>query len=287
MLPSPAEELAQALAPTGLPLAQVGGDIAWAPLLKAVAAMSGLAVVRHDSLQAARAWSDRPAMQVLAPLYVEPVQFLVRDDSPWRWLHEMPTARVNLGPVDGARALAVRSAWQQLFSLPLAEPQADTGGPAEGLARLRARQVDVLAWVGAWPADFAAAGAMSGLRVLALDRSHASTPRLQQRFLLMPPASPGSAAGGDTGLALMSFLVAGPALPERAQRAVARRLCAALPQLRASGQPVWRAVQPVPALPTGWPAAPAAVDEFSQCVVAGSSPAARGSAQAATTRRPA
>jgi hypothetical protein len=267
-----AAELRTALAGTGLPWVHATGDADWAAAVRGLAKAPGLALMRYDELQAARRWPQAPALQVLAPMYLDPVLFLVRDDSPWRFLHEISSARVNLGPADGARALAARSVWQGLFSRDLPTAQADAGRAMQALEALRAGRVDAVAWVGALPT------ASTGLRLLAPDRDHPSTARLQRRFLIAP--QPDAAPG----LALMNFLVSSAQTPAQAQRDAARSLCAALPRLRTAGQPVWQAVQPVPPLPTGWPTAQPAVEEFDRCAAAASVPGRRVSQQATTIR---
>jgi hypothetical protein len=257
---SAAAELALALAhpAAGVHFAEPTGS--WADGLRRLQSEPGLAVLRYDALQAARA---RPELQlrVLAPLFVEPVRVLVRADSPLRHLHQLrglQAERINTGPVGSARALTADGLWSGLFAQPLPVARTDGSAPGAALAQLRAGLLDAVLLVGG-SADMG-----SELRGLTLDRSHPSSAGVLRRFLPWTLQDDGAAATTLPGM--MSFLVAGAHSASDAPRLVGlvRSLCAALPALRQHGTSAWQAVRPAQALPLPWPYAEAA-SELAAC----------------------
>src|SRR5882724_11047195 len=74
--------------------------------------------MRTDALLAARA-ANAPPLQVVAPLFSEQVQVLVRNDARWDYVRQIKGLRLNIGRADGARARTALALHQQLFGAPL------------------------------------------------------------------------------------------------------------------------------------------------------------------------
>jgi TRAP-type uncharacterized transport system substrate-binding protein len=209
-------------------------------------------------LRAARAGAA-PPLRVLTPLFPEAVLFVVRADSPLKYIHELRGRRLSIGPVQSDGAHTVRAIYRHLFGADMKEPERLDNDAA--LAELVAfRSIDAMAIIEPSPAAWWAAldpGTARRLRLLTLDPRHPA----DRRLLRAPGTSVARVALGATKgtpattPAVMSFLVAsgeGDADVERLN-AMAHALCRELPRLRERGDPKWRELQPASRLDTGWP----------------------------------
>jgi hypothetical protein len=237
------------------------------PLAAGASPITGLqapgrvAVVRFDALRAARGAST-PPLRVLTPLFPQEVLFVVRADSPLKYIHELRGLRLSIGPAQGDSSLTVREIYRQLFDAEMLEPaQFDND---QALAELVAfRSIDAMVIVEPQPSDWwASLDARSAhlarrLRPLTLDPRHP----IDRRLLQIPGMSVARTGLGDmkdkrtTTPAVMSFLVASGAgdADVDSLTAMANALCRALPRLREQGHPKWRELQPAAQLDTGWP----------------------------------
>jgi hypothetical protein len=267
-----AQDLARVMSAAGLELASAQGDDDVALALSRTAGGS-LALLRYNALTtAATAPPGGNALQLLAPLYVEALHFVVRADSSLRAVHEIADARaVQVGPPRGARAGTGAAAWSAMFGAPWRAAQADAGRQQDALRSLLAGDVDVVLLVGSalereWQA--LAPIERDALRLLPLDLAQPATRRARQRFLIADQAVDPLRRDGaqQPALAVMTFLAAAdnrPADDTIARAAMA--LCAALPALRSTAASEWRNVQPARSLPAPWPYADDAVEVFEHC----------------------
>ena len=229
-----------------------------------------LAIARLDALRAARS-SAAPPLRVLTPLFPEAVLFVVRADSPLKYIHDLSGRRLGIGPAQGDGSHTVRAIYRSLFGAEMPEPARLDNDQA--LAELVAfRSIDAMAIVvpqpSAWWASLDPSTA-SRLRLLTLDPRHPADRRLLQT-LGTPVARIGVGATKGkptTTPAVMSYLVAsgeGDADVDRLT-AMARALCRELPWLRKQGDPMWRELQPAAQLDTGWPVVRPFQSTLSRC----------------------
>lgn len=217
-----------------------------------------LAVVRFDTLRAARGTAAEP-LRVLTPLFPQEVLFIVRADSPLKYIHELRGQRLGIGPAPGDDALTVRAIYRSMFDAEMIEPtQVDND---QAVAELVAfRSIDAMAVVEPQPSVWwASLGSRTKrqLRLLTLDARHPADQRLLQTpGTSRAPAGTGSANDKQiTTPAVMSFLVtsgSGDADAER-MKTMAAALCRELPRLRKSAHPKWRELQTKAELDSGWP----------------------------------
>lgn len=274
----PASTLERVFSASAVPFAVALGDAA-VPDALAAAARGAAVVLRYDVLETTAA-QRRPGLQLLAPLFAEALQFVVRVDSPWRSLHQISaSARVNVGPVDGARAATATAAGSALFGAQWRQRRLDHAPADVALQRLlQGQQVDVVLLIGddvarAWRA--LSSPQRDALRLLPLDERDPSAARAQRRFLpatlAADPMRPDAAR--LSGLAVMNFLATGGDAEPLTMARAAQVLCAALPTLRRDAGPLWRQVRPAQTLPAPWPYAEAAVEVFEHCELLPPAPA--------------
>jgi uncharacterized protein len=218
-----------------------------------------LAIVRLDALRAARG-SAAPPLRVLAPLFPEEVLFIVRADSPLKYIHQLKGRRLSIGPTEGDGAQTVRGLYRRMFG-------ADVPAPAQfshdqALAELVAfRSIDAMAVVGPLPSAWWASldkRTARGLRLLSLDPGDPAGRKLLQGADVSAARTGAAVAKGGppaTTPAVMSFLVAsGEGDADVGElTAMANALCRELPRLRKQGHPKWRELQPGAKVDSGWP----------------------------------
>lgn len=267
-------ELSRALAADG------DAQVRLRPSMQALphaAASAGLAILRYDALQAASRARPMPALGIVAPLYTEELQVVVRADSPLRFIHQIEGRRIDIGAAQGARALTAQALYRQMFGRPLPPAAHVELNAAAALQRLVAGNagIDAVLLVEAQPAAALAAlppGQRRQLRLLALAPGHPASRRALQTYLPATLREPGGAAMPT--VAAMSFLaVTGtPDADESKQLArLATTLCHSLPALQREGDAKWRALKPGLQLETGWPPAAATDAAWRACGAADAS----------------
>jgi hypothetical protein len=250
--PSPAPAAAPAAAPRGLTVALPPDAGSAAPLLdeliRRVAAPAGielltatgnqaapLALMRADALLAARA-ANAPPLQVVAPLYNEQVQVLVRTDARWDYVHEIRNLRLNIGRADGARARTARALYQQMFGTPLPPAQANELELDDALSALQQRggPIDAVLVVSDEPLESQLQPALRRqVRELTVDARRMAIVTSLPAFSISRRTAQERAR-----LATTTYLVATGAPPrphDAALRRLAAALCRAHPALQSQG----------------------------------------------------
>jgi hypothetical protein len=178
---------------------------------------------------------------------------------------------LSIGPVQGDGSHTVRGIYRSLFGAEMTEPARLDNDRALG-ELVAFRSIDAMAIVvpqpSAWWASLEPSIAKR-LRLLTLDPRHPADRKLLQG-LGTPVARIG--VGTTTGKltttpAVMSYLVVsgeGGADVDRLT-AMARALCGELPRLRKQGDPMWRELQPLAQLDTGWPVVRPFQSTLSRC----------------------
>ena len=231
-----------------------------------------LAIVQSDVVQA---WFEQASagdaearrlarpLRVVMPLYDEEIHFVVRADSPLRYVHQIRDARINVGPAGSGTALTAINLYRWMFGADLPASAASGLSDEEALVRLTTdRSVDVVVVVGGQPARLFAEmkpQARQYIRLLGVDPG---APEMLAANAVYSPAVIRSASypawlGEDVpALAVRSMLVTSDAHAPKARDALVRfaqAMCENFPRLKASGHAKWREVTlGQPALPDGW-----------------------------------
>ncbi|HSW23696.1 MAG TPA: TAXI family TRAP transporter solute-binding subunit, partial [Burkholderiaceae bacterium] len=209
-----------------------------------------LAIWRHDALLAARG-SQSPSLRVLAPLFSEQVQIVVRNDAPWDYLREIKGLRLNIGPAGSARARTARTLYESMFGAPPERVnELDEAAAVRHLLR-RDGPIDAIVVVSELPLlNRLPADARAQLRELPFDANDGRTAGALQVYPLKRRS-----AGERPRLAVSSFLVTGasPHPYEDALQTLVVALCRAQPALQAKGSPLLRGFAQGEQPEAGWP----------------------------------
>ncbi|HEY6356576.1 MAG TPA: hypothetical protein VIY30_18995, partial [Burkholderiaceae bacterium] len=212
-----------------------------------------LTLRRTDALLAARGAGAAP-LQVVAPLFTEQVQVVVRNDARWDYVREIRGLRLNIGRSNGARANTVRALHQQLFGVPLPAAVTDERDVTQALQQLlhRGGPIDAIVLVSESPLLVQLPpDVRRQLRELTIDRVDLSKVTTMPAFSLTrrtPTERP--------RLSVTTFLVATGAPPrpqDEALRLLAAALCRAQPALQARQSPLLRGLAQGQQPDVGWP----------------------------------
>jgi len=202
-------------------------------------------------------------LRVVMPLYDEEVYFVVRADSPLRYVHEIRGRRVNVGPVGSGTALTATTAYAKMFGQALPAADASFLSNEEALLHLASdRSIDVAVVVAGQPAKLFAdmkPGARQLVRLLAVDPAAPETAALADLYApatIRAEAYPNWLGADVPAIAVKSLLVTRDWQTPRIRDEIAkfaRSLCIDFSRLRADGHAKWREVEVgQPALPKGW-----------------------------------
>jgi hypothetical protein len=212
-----------------------------------------LTLRRTDALLAARSAGAAP-LQVVAPLFSEQIQVVVRNDARWDYVREIRGLRLNIGRADGARAVTVRALYQQLFGVPLLAADADERDVAQAVQQLLQRGGPIDAMVVVSESPLLAQVPLNvrrQLRELTIDRVDLSKVTAMPSFSLTRRTP-----DERSRLSVTTFLVATGAPPrpqDEALRVLATALCQAQPTLQAQQSPLLRGFAPGQQPDVGWP----------------------------------
>jgi hypothetical protein len=212
-----------------------------------------LALRRTDALLAARGAGAAP-LQVVAPLFTEQIQVVVRNDARWDYVREIRGLRLNIGRSNGARANTVRALYQQLFGVPLPAAATDERDVTQALQQLLRRGGPIDAMVVVSESPLLAQlppDVRRQLRELTIDRVDLSKVTAMPAFSLTrrtPAERP--------RLSVTTFLVATGAPPrpqDEALHLLAAALCRSQPALQAQQSPLLRGLVQGQQPNVGWP----------------------------------
>jgi TRAP-type uncharacterized transport system substrate-binding protein len=209
------------------------------------------------------------------PLYTEEIYFIVRRDSPLKFIHEIAKARINVGPDASARRLTVGRLYRAMFESAMPSETLTFLPDAEALKKLvDDKSIDVVLIVAAQPTkslENLPPQISGAIKLLTLDPQNPATRRAIDVFLpvTIRQGNYGAWLHEDTrSLATMAFLVSTGTLDEDATKRLesfARALCRNLAVLRANGHPKWREVRPDFEVDVGWPYSRVAKAVFQSC----------------------
>jgi len=212
---------------------------------------AALALMRTDALLAARA-ANAPPLQVVAPLFSEQVQVLVRNDARWDYVRQIKGLRLNIGRADGARARTARALHQQLFGAPLTAANELDVEPALQQLLQRGAPIDAVLVVSESPLlPQLPAAVRRQLRELTITAADTRAASALTAFSITRRT-----AAERPHLTAMNYLVA-PGAPPRphdaALRTLAAALCRAQPTLQAQGSPLMRGLRQGQQPAVDWP----------------------------------
>ena len=252
-----------------------------------------LALVQSDVFQAfvdlAAAGNAEAAqlirpLRVVLPLYNEEIYFIVRSDSPLKFVHEIKDARINAGPLRSGTAMSTTTLYRLMFGSALPDAQASYLSNEDALSRLVSdRSLDVVVVVAGQPAKLLAdmkPEARQLIRLLRLDAQHPSARQALRTYFpvtVRQSSYPNLLTEDLPGLAVRAYLVTydyRTAHTTGNLARFARALCEQHPTLQAQGHPKWREVSmQLPPLGEGWRYLPATERALRNCRPGAAAPA--------------
>jgi TRAP transporter TAXI family solute receptor len=211
-------------------------------------------------------------LRVILPLYNEEIYFVVRADSPLKFVHEIKDARINAGPIGSGTALTTLTLYRAMFK---AEPQATYMTNEDALLALTSGKTDAVVIVGGQPMKLLADMKPEAKALVRLLEFDASNPASRDVLKTYFPATVSKASYPNLldadlpALATKAYLVTYDFRVDAAGaylRKFARSLCANFASLQKFGHPKWKEVAlELPELGEGWAYYPATAQEIRNC----------------------
>ena len=275
-----AHDLAKAVVRDGLVIDVRATSDPTAELVAEIRDEPRLVIARRDVMDAARRSNGdataTKAARILMPLFAEQLYFIVRVDSPLRYVHQIENKRINIGGANDARAATAKNVYQAMFGKAIPAAAASAFDVRQALNSLtRDHSIDAIILVATQPAAFLTSMAPAmrqRIKLLKLDAGDPAERRALRTYLsstLREDANRVLPYENIQTLAVTSFLLASPPTdPAGAARleALANSLCRNLPGLRRTGDPHWREVGSGAALNIEWPDAGVAAANLRTCV---------------------
>ena len=231
-----------------------GGGLQFA-VLQADVAEAFLGAAARGNIEAGQLLAP---LRVIAPLHEEEIYFMVRSDSPLNFVHEIETARINVGLLRGDTALTVATLYRLMFNAALPEQQTSFHSHQNALVKLTEQTVDVVALVAPQPARLLADMTPEARRFVKLLKFDAKHPGVGTTLKLystraLPAASYPNLLDEDLpALAVRIYLVS-HGRNDAVQARFANAWCQNLPRLRSEGHPGLRGLELAPQpLAAGW-----------------------------------
>jgi TRAP transporter TAXI family solute receptor len=214
--------------------------------------------------------------RVIAPLFDAEVYFIVRADSPLRYVHEIEGRRINIGPIGGGAAITATTLHRLMFGKPMAKDNALTFKKEEALVRLvKEQDLDVVVVTAGQPSKLLTGvepGVEVYFRLLKLDENHPATKRALEVFkrsTIKAANYPNWLAEDLASLSVTTLLVTYNYSQETNKSRLARfasALCDQLPLLQKEGHVAWRQVTlKLPPLGAGWSYYPPTFQRLKGC----------------------
>lgn len=218
-------------------------------------------------------------IRVIAPLHEEEIYFIVRNDSPLNFIHEIADARINLGPLHGGTALTVATLYRLMFESAIPEQKTSFHSPQEALVKLTEQSLDVVVISAPQPARLLAdmkPGARRYVKLLKFDPAYSRAREMLKVYSAktIPAASYPNLLDQDLpALAVKIYLVSHGGNDLLLAR-FADAWCQNLPRLRAEGNPALSGLElALPPLVSGWRYSQPFERELRACMEGGRAPA--------------
>ena len=216
-------------------------------------------------------------LRVILPLYNEEIYFVVREDSPLNFVHELRDAKINAGELGSGTALTTTTLYRLMFNAPIPEANASYLSNEDALVKLITdKSIDAVAVIAGQPAKLLVDMTPEARKLIKLLKFDPKQPSSQAALKTYVAATvrassyPNLLAEDLPALAVKAYLVTYDfTLPatESYLRRFARSLCQNFSTLQEKGHPKWREVElALPDLGRGWLYYPAAANELRACV---------------------
>jgi hypothetical protein len=216
-------------------------------------------------------------LRVIMPLYNEEIHFIVREDSPLNYVHEIKDAKLNAGELGSGTALTTTTLYRLMFNAPIPEANATYLSYEDALVKLTTdKSIDAVAYIAGQPAKLLVDMTPEARKLVKLLKFDPSQPSSQAALKTYVAATvrgssyPNLLTEDLPALAVKAYLVTYDfTLPatEGYLRRFARSLCQNFSTLQEKGHPKWREVEvALPDLGRGWLYYPAAANELRACV---------------------
>jgi TRAP-type uncharacterized transport system substrate-binding protein len=224
-------------------------------------------------------------LRVIMPLYNEEIYFIVREDSPLNYLHEIRNAKINAGELGSGTALTSTTLYRLMFGGPVPQANASFMSNEDALVKLITdKSVDVVSIIAGQPAKLLVDMKPEARKLIRLLRFDPSQPASQAALKTYVAATVRATSypnllGEDVpALAVKAYLVTydfSLKQTEDSLRRFAKSLCQNFATLQEKGHPKWREVDmALPDLGRGWAYYPAAATELRACIAARAKPKA-------------
>ena len=251
-----------------------------------------LALVQSDVYQAfinqgkagdATAASIIKPLRVVLPLYNEEIYFIVREDSPLNYVHEIKDAKINVGELGSGTALTTTTLYRLMYNTPIPQSNASFLSNEDALVKLVTdKSVDAVAVIAGQPAKLLVDIKPEARKLIKLLKFDPSPPASQAALKTYVPATvratsyPNLLTEDLPALAVKAYLVTydfSLKATESYLRRFARSLCQNFPTLQEKGHPKWREVDlALPDLGRGWLYYPASTAELRTCIAGTAKP---------------
>jgi len=238
-------------------------------LLQADAAEALLSATSRGNIEASQFLAP---IRVIAPLHEEDIYFLARSDSPLSFVHEIESARINLGPLNGSTALTVATLYRLMFNSAIPERNASFHSDQVALVKLTEGAVDVVVLMSPYPARRLAdmkTEARRFVKLLKFDRNHPNSARILKVYSekVIPAAKYHNLLDDDLSTLAVKILLVSHGMNEALQVRFAKSWCQNLPRLREQGHPVLHGMGlDLPQLSPGWQYAESFTRELNICM---------------------
>jgi len=92
-------------------------------------------------------------LRVIMPLYNEEIQFIVREDSPLNYVHEIRDGKLNVGELGSGTALTTTTLYRLMFNASIPEANASYLSNEDALVKLTTdKSIDIVAVIAGQPA---------------------------------------------------------------------------------------------------------------------------------------
>jgi len=218
-------------------------------------------------------------LRVIMPLYNEEIYFVVRQDSPMNYVHEIKDAKINAGEVGSGTALSTTTLYRLMYSAPIPPANASYLTNDEALAKLITdKSIDAVVIIGGQPTKVLAdmkPEARQLVKLLKFDPNQPSSQAALKTYIattVRAASYPNLLQEDVPSLAIKAYLVTydySLKATEVYLRRFARQICQNFSTLQEKGHPKWREVElTLPELGRGWLYYPPAANELRACIAA-------------------
>jgi TRAP transporter TAXI family solute receptor len=215
-------------------------------------------------------------LRVIMPLYNEEIYFIARADAGLDYVHDIRTAKINVGPVGSGTAMTATTLYRELFGVAISPSSTTYLTNEEALIKLTGdKSIDVVVIVAGQPAKLLADMKPEARQLIKLLKFDARKPESQAALKTYFPATvrvtsyPNLLTEDIPGLAVKAYLVTYDyALTGTVAslRKFARSMCQNFSTLQSAGHPKWREVDlTLPALGRGWSYYQPMASELKRC----------------------